>query len=90
MTPTTLLEELAELAEAPEAAWMALAPRPMVQVICLTIDGRKVVCLGPVLHSPPTGLHVGAIQEIEFGELVPAYLAARLLDGAMSDAMGVQ
>lgn len=70
--------------------WMGLGPRPMVQVVCLTIDGRKVVCLGPVLHVPPAGLHVGDIQEIEFGELIPAHLAARLLDGAMSESMGVQ
>lgn len=87
MTPSPFIDELAEV---PETAWMALAPRPMVQVICLTIDGRKVVCLGPVLHVPPAGLLVGDIQEIEFGELVPAHLAARLLDGAMSHAMGVQ
>jgi hypothetical protein len=62
----------------------------MVQVVCLTIDGVKVICLGPVLHVPPAGLHVGDIQEIEFGELIPAHLAARLLDGGFSDSMGVQ
>lgn len=70
--------------------WMGLGPRPMVQVVCLTIDGRKVVCLGPVLHVPPLGLHVGEIQEIEFGELIPAHLAARLLDGEFTQGMGVQ
>ena len=73
-----------------EAMWMGHEPRPMVQVVCLTIDGRKVVCLGPVLHVPPAGLHVGEIQEIEFGELIPAHLAARLLDGDFSESMGVQ
>lgn len=62
----------------------------MVQVLCLTIDGTKFLCLAPVLHVPPAGLHVGTIQEIEFGELVPAHLAARLLDGAMTEAMGRQ
>jgi hypothetical protein len=79
-----------EEGKATELLWMGLGPRPMVQVICLTIDGRKVVCLGPVLHVPPAGLLVGDIQEIEFGELIPAHLAARLLDGAMSEAMGLQ
>ena len=74
----------------PELLWMGLGPRPMVQVVCLTIDGRKVVCLGPVLHVPPMGLFVGDIQEIEFGEMIPAHLAARLLDGSMSESMGVQ
>lgn len=62
----------------------------MVQVVCLTINGSKVICLGPVLHVPPAGLMVGDIEEIEFGELIPAHLAARLLDGGFSDSMGVQ
>ena len=56
--------------------WMGLGPRPMVQVVCLTIDGRKVVCLGPVLHVPGAGVLVGEVQEIEYGELIPADLAA--------------
>lgn len=63
---------------------------PMVQVVCLTIDGHKVVCLGPVLHVPWAGVHLGEIQEIEFGELIPAHLAAKLLDGGFSEGMGVQ
>lgn len=76
----------------PETTWVGLGPRttPMVQIMCLTIDGTKFLCLAPVLHVPPAGLHVGTIQEIEFGELVPAHLAARLLDGAMTEAMGRQ
>lgn len=73
-----------------EAMWMGHEPRPMVQVVCLTIDGQKVVCLGPVLHVPPLGLHIGEIQEIEFGELIPAHLAARLLDGEFAEGMGIQ
>ena len=79
-----------EEGKVPELLWMGLGPRPMVQVVCLTIDGHKVVCLGPVLHVPPAGILVGEIQEIEFGELIPAHLAARLLDGGMAAAMGVQ
>ena len=62
----------------------------MVQVVCLTIDGVKVVLLGPVLHVPTAGIHVGNVQEIEFGELVPAHLAAKMLDGGFSESMGVQ
>lgn len=62
----------------------------MVQVVCLTIDGVKVVLLGPVLHVPTAGIHIGTVQEIEFGELVPAHLAAKMLDGGFSDSMGVQ
>lgn len=62
----------------------------MVQVVCITIDGTKVVLLGPVLHVPTAGIHVGNIEEIEFGELVPAHLAAKMLDGGFSESMGVQ
>lgn len=62
----------------------------MVQVVCLTIDGVKVTLVGPVLHVPEDGVHVGTVQEIEFGELVPAHMAARLLDGGFSESMGVQ
>lgn len=79
-----------EEGKVPELLWMGLGPRAMVQVVCLTIDGRKVVCLGPVLHVPPAGIHVGDVQEIEFGELIPADLAAKLLDGRLSKAMGMQ
>lgn len=53
----------------------------MVQVVCLTIDGKKVVCIGPVLHVPPLDIYVGEVEEIEFGELMPAALAAELLSG---------
>lgn len=76
----------------PKTTWVTRAPAdiPMVQVLCLTICNQKVLCLGPVLHVPPIGLNVGEIQEIEFGELIPAYLAARLLDGSMSHGMGLQ
>ena len=62
----------------------------MVQVVCITIDGTKVVLVGPVLHVPDAGIHVGNIEEIEFGELVPAHLAAKMLDGGFSESMGVQ
>ena len=62
----------------------------MVQVICFTIDGVKYVCLGPVLHVPPAGIYVGNIEEIAFGELIPAELAAKLFNGGFSDSMGVQ
>lgn len=79
-----------EKAKVPELLWMDLEPRPMVQVICLTINGRKVLCLGPVVHAPPAGILVGEVQEIEFGELLPASLAARLISGEFSQGMGLQ
>lgn len=78
-------------AELTEALMRELAKTlSMVQVVCITIDGTKVVLLGPVLHVPDAGIHVGNIEEIEFGELVPAHLAAKMLDGGFSESMGVQ
>lgn len=68
-----------------ETVWISQTPRPMVQIICLTIDGQKIACLGPVLHMPHMDLNVGDIQEIEFGETIPASLAVKLLDGSMAD-----
>jgi hypothetical protein len=81
-----------EAAEASEAStlWMGHGPRAMVQVVCLTVDGKKIVCLGPVLHLPSAGVLVGEVQEVEFGELIPADMAANLLNGDLSRWMGVQ
>jgi hypothetical protein len=67
-----------------EAIRKELEPRATVQVLVLTINGHKVVCLGPVLHVPPLGIHVGDVQEIEFGEVIPAHLAVKLLDGSLA------
>jgi hypothetical protein len=37
-----------------------------------------------MLHVPHLGLHVGVIQEIGFGEIIPANLAVKLLDGTLA------
>lgn len=66
-----------------EALGTILGPRTMVQVVCITIDGRKTLYLGPVVEG-------GEVQEIEFGEVIPAELAARLLTGEFSEGMGRQ
>jgi hypothetical protein len=55
---------------------------PMLQVLVLTIDGKQYACLGPVLHVPPVGLEVGDIEEIEFGEIIPANAAVSLFCGS--------
>jgi len=62
----------------------------MVQVICLTIDGKKVICLGPVIHVPSLDIQVGNIEDIEFGELVPAHLAAQLISGEFGQGLPLQ
>jgi hypothetical protein len=72
------------LQELQEALRVGLEPRATVQVVVMTINGHKVVCLGPTLHAPHLGLHVGEVQEIEFGEIIPAHLAVRLLDGSLA------
>lgn len=79
-----------EVAEALQSLWMGLGSRPMVQVLCLTIDGQKVVCLGPVLHAPDLGICAGEIQAIEFGELMPAQMAAQLLSGEFGEGLPLQ
>ena len=63
---------------------------PMAQVIILTVDGRRIACLGPVIHAPPAGLSVDTVQEIEFGEIIPMALAAQLMSGEFVRGQGVQ
>jgi len=75
----------AEALEAIQAVWMKLGSRLMVQVVCLTINDRQVVCIAPVLHAPDLGICAGDIQAIEFGELMPAFLAAKLLQESSPD-----
>ena len=62
----------------------------LVQMIVLTIDGQQVVYLGPVVHAPSVGIHAGDVQNVEFGEVIPARLAARLIGGEFTQEMGVQ
>jgi len=63
---------------------------PMAQVIILTVDGRRIACLGPVIHAPHAGLSVDNVQEIEFGEIIPMALAAQLMSGEFVRGQGVQ
>jgi hypothetical protein len=39
---------------------------------------------------PPLGVEAGTIEAIEFGELVPARLAAKLISGEFSKGMTLQ
>lgn len=70
-----------------EAIRKELEPRTMVQVLVLTIDNQRIACIGPVLHVPPLGLNVGDVQEIEFGEVIPAKLAAQLFNGEFTSGV---
>lgn len=63
---------------------------PMAQVIILTIDGRRVAFLGPVVHAPHAGIQVDNVQDVEFGEIIPMALAAQLMNGEFAKGQGVQ
>lgn len=56
-------------------------PRPMVQLLCLTIDGQKVICLAPVIDAPEHGIKRGRITSLEFGDIITLRNALRLLCG---------
>ena len=52
----------------------ALGPRQLVQVVILTAGGQKYALIGPVMTC-------AEITDIEFGELMPMDVAAKLLSG---------
>jgi len=52
----------------------ALEPRAMVQIVVITAGGQKYALFGPVMGS-------GDVTEIEFGELLPMEIAAKMLSG---------
>jgi len=52
----------------------ALGPRPMVQVVIMTAGGQKYALIGPVMACAD-------VTEIEFGELLPMEVAAKMLSG---------
>lgn len=58
--------------------------QPAVQILVLTIDGKKFVCIGPVMYMPLLGITVGDVQEIEFGEIVSTDEAMQMLDGTLA------
>lgn len=70
MTPIKNLDEIVRT--------LLPEPRTMVQLYILTINGVKHLLVGPVIHIPEIGLLAGDIQELEFGEVMPAEAAARL------------
>jgi dihydroxyacid dehydratase/phosphogluconate dehydratase len=60
----------------------ALGSRTMVQVVILTAGGQKYALIGPVIQDPEA--RDGGFNEvtaIEFGDLIPMEVAARMLSG---------
>ncbi len=76
MTPT--LQEIVE----------ALGPRPLVQVVIITAGGQKYALIGPVIQDPRTA-GFEQVTEIEFGELMPMDVAAKMLSGDHKEWLGL-
>ncbi len=60
----------------------ALGPRPMVQVVIITAGGQKYALIGPVMAC-------AEVTDIEFGELMPMDVAAKMLSGDHKEWLGV-
>jgi len=60
----------------------ALGPRPMVQVVIITAGGQKYALIGPVMAC-------AEVTDIEFGELMPMEVAAKMLSGDHKEWLGV-
>lgn len=61
---------------------------PLVQMIVVTINGTQYALVGPVVHVPGV-LHKDLdVSEIEFGEILSAQTAARMLEGDFKNALG--
>jgi hypothetical protein len=54
----------------------------MVQVVILTAGGQKYALIGPVMTC-------AEITDIEFGELMPMDVAAKMLSGDHKEWLGV-
>ena len=66
----------------------ALGPRQMVQVVILTAGGQKYALIGPVIQDPQA-TEFGEVTEIEFGDLLPMEVAAKMLSGEHKEALGI-
>ena len=67
---------------------MLAPPTPTVQVYVITVDGHQMVCIGPVVHGSRTGTY--CVQDIEYGEIIPARDAVKLIDGSFTAGQDVQ
>ena len=65
----------------------ALGPRQLVQVVIITAGGQKYALIGPVIQDPRVhGFE--EVTEIEFGELMPMDVAAKMLSGEHKEWLG--
>jgi hypothetical protein len=61
----------------------ALGSRTMVQIVVITAGGQKYALIGPVIQDLE-------VTEIEFGDLIPLEVAARMLSGEHRRWLGTQ
>ena len=66
------------------------AGEPLVQMIVVTINGIRYGLVGPVVHVPGLMKQDLDVSEIEFGEILPAHAAARMLEGDFRAIMGYE
>ena len=65
----------------------ALGSQQMVQVVIITAGGQKYALIGPVIQDPRT-TEFKDVTEIEFGDLMPMDVAAKMLSGEHRDWLG--
>jgi 6-phosphofructokinase len=63
---------------------------PLVQMVVVTINGTRYGLVGPVVHVPGTMDQDLDVSEIEFGEIMPAHAAAKMLQGEFRKVMGTE
>jgi len=63
---------------------------PLVQMILVTINGTQHALVGPVVYLPGVLKQDVTISDVEFGEIMPAYAAARMLEGGFRESLGLQ
>jgi len=63
---------------------------PLVQMVVVTINGTRYGLVGPVVHVPGTMDQDLDVSEIEFGEIMPARAAAKMLQGDFRKVMGTE
>jgi hypothetical protein len=59
----------------------------MVQIVLITAGGHKYALIGPVIQDP-RATEFGEVTEIEFGELMPMEVAAKMLSGEHRQWLG--
>lgn len=83
------LEEGEGAAASLQEVMTALGSRTVVQVVILTAGGQKYALIGPVIQDPRVE-KFSEVTEIEFGDLIPMEVAARMLSGEHRRWLGTQ